>query len=95
MRDEMIRASRILLRLYPYDYRSAFALEILNAVECASQERCARGGRVFVVAEFTGLLVGAATEWFAKLTTPTSVRGRSLPDIRMMRPVRVTREQWF
>jgi hypothetical protein len=39
--------------------------------------------------------MGAGREWLAKLTTEESVRGRSLPDPRMMRPVGVTRELWF
>jgi uncharacterized membrane protein YbaN (DUF454 family) len=37
-------------------------------------------------AELAGLLTGATAEWIAKLTSDSSVRGRSLPDLRMMRP---------
>ena len=45
---------------------------------------------------FSSLLAaGAAAEWAAKLTTEPSVRGRSLPDVRMMRPAGVPREVWF
>jgi len=34
-------------------------------------------------------------EWIAKLTTTSSVRGRSVPDLRMMRPAGVPKEMWF
>ena len=34
-------------------------------------------------------------EWLAKLTTEESVRGRSLPDLRKMRPVGIAYEVWF
>jgi len=34
-------------------------------------------------------------EWIAKLTTSSSVRGRFLPDLRMMRPPGVPRGLWF
>jgi hypothetical protein len=40
-------------------------------------------------------MLGAGREWLAKLTTDRSVRGRYLPDLRMMRPVGVSRELWF
>jgi hypothetical protein len=40
-------------------------------------------------------MLGAGREWLAKLTTEETVRGRSLPDLRMMRPAGVSREVWF
>ncbi len=83
------RAYRILLRLYPMDYRIAFGAEMLNAFEKVA------GQRRFAVAELIGLIVGAGKEWIAKWTTDKAVRGRCLPDVRMMRPVGVTREVWF
>jgi len=46
-------------------------------------------------AELAGLLTGAAAEWIAKLTSDSSVRGRVLPDVRMMRPAGMPRELWF
>lgn len=79
-----IRLYRILLRLYPYDYRVMFGPEVL---ELAAR----RPMRI----ELAGLLAGAVTEWLAKWTTDPAVRGRCLPDVRMMRPVGVTREAWF
>ncbi len=88
----MSRLYRALLALYPNDYRQAFAVEMLRAFDSAAAER--RGLR-FHVEEMLGLLAGAAREWFAKLTTDRAVRGRTLPDIRMMRPVGVTRAEWF
>lgn len=83
------RAYRILLRLYPMDYRTAFGAEMVNAFEKVAAERRS------VMAELIGLMTGACREWIAKLTTDKAVRGRCLPDVRMMRPVGVTREVWF
>ena len=79
----MRRVYKALLRLYPYDYRAAFENELLECLEGSA------------AVEMAGLLRGAAAEWFAKLTTDQSVRGRSLPDLRMMRPAGMPRELWF
>jgi len=81
------RAYRVLLKLYPYDFKAAFAAEMLAAFATVSAER--RG------AELAGLLAGAAAEWTAKVTSDSSVRARILPDLRMMRPAGVPRELWF
>jgi len=94
----MMRIYKTLLRLYPADYNSQFAAEMLAAFQKAAVENRKRGRAIFVrfaIAEFTGLAAGAASEWIAKLTTDKSVRGRRLPDLRMMRPVGVPRELWF
>lgn len=95
---EVRRAFGIVLRLYPSDYRSLFALEMLNALEKTAEERRGHGRPAFlrfVLAELIGLMTGAVAEWVAKWTTDRSVRGRCLPDLRMMRPPGVTRELWF
>jgi hypothetical protein len=87
-----------LLRLYPWDYATAFSHDMTIAFDQACEEQRARGRGHFVrfaTSELSGLLWGAGKEWLAKLTTEESVRGRSLPDLRMMRPVGVTRELWF
>jgi uncharacterized membrane protein YbaN (DUF454 family) len=55
-----------------------FGAEMLAAFGRVDAER--RG------AKLAGLLTGATAEWIAKLTSDSSVRGRSLPDLRMMRP---------
>lgn len=92
------QAYRTLLRLYPGDYRALFALEMQNAFERAAAERRLLGTPVFIrflLGEFVGLLSGVGGEWIAKLTTDNSVRGRCLPDLRMMRPPGVPRELWF
>jgi hypothetical protein len=81
------RAYRALLRLYPYDFRAAFAAEMLAAFASLGAER--RG------AELAGLPIGAAAEWIAKLTSDRSVRTRTLPDLRMMRPAGMPRDLWF
>ena len=74
---------KIMLRLYPYDYRSAFESEMLQGFDQPP------------IMELAGLLRGAAVEWFAKITTDPAVRGRALPDVRMMRPAGMPRELWF
>lgn len=92
------RAYQTLLRLYPSDYRALFAQEMQNAFERAAGEHRLLGRPVFVrflLGEFIGLSIGVGAEWIAKLTTDSSVRGRCLPDLRMMRPTGVPRELWF
>ena len=94
----MKRIYRTLLGLYPLDYTARFAGQMLAACENAAEEPRARGGAVFLrfaILEMAGLVEGATREWMAKLTTEKSVRGRRLPDLRMMRPVGVPRELWF
>lgn len=94
----MNRVYANLLRLYPYDHRAFFAAEMLTAFEEAAQEQRARGRAAFLrfaLAELLGLLRGAGSEWIAKLTCDPAIRGRCLPDVRMMRPPGVTRESWF
>jgi hypothetical protein len=86
------------LRLYPWDYATAFSADMTTAFDeaCEEQRRRGRGSFIcFVTSEICGLMFAAGKEWFAKLTTETSVRGRYLPDLRMMRPVGVSRELWF
>ena len=94
----MRRAYQTLLKLYPADYTASFAAEMLDAFEKKAEDDCRRGRAALVrlaLEELTGLLTGAASEWIAKLTTDRCVRGRCLPDLRMMRPVGVTRQSWF
>lgn len=83
----MKRACQALLRLYPYDFRAAFAAEMM--------ETCARAGARRRIAELAGLLTGAAAEWIAKLASDPSIRARHLPDLRLMRPAGMPRESWF
>lgn len=89
---------KVLLRLYPWDYTTAFASEMLSTFHEASEEERKRGWNSFarfLLTEFFGLMMGVGAEWLAKLTTDESVRGRRLPDVRMMRPSKVTQELWF
>lgn len=83
------RTYRTLLQLYPADYRAMFAAEMARAFDRGVEERrnCA--------AELIGVIAGAGAEWIAKWTTDASVRGRSLPDLRMMRPPGIPKELWF
>jgi hypothetical protein len=48
----------------------------------------------FTIAECGSVVLGAGREWFSKLTTDAAVRGRHLPDCRLMRPVGVTPQEW-
>jgi hypothetical protein len=92
------RAYTALLRLYPRDYRTKFAAEMLAAFEEGAAEQRARGraaGVPFALVELISLLLGAGAEWGAKFISDRSTRGRCLPDWRMMRPPGVTREEWF
>jgi hypothetical protein len=92
------RAYQAILGLYPADYRALFSEEMLRAFKVAARDRQAQGKRVFygfVLAEWMGLMAGAVAEWTAKLTTDAAVRGRTLPDLRMMRPPSIARELWF
>jgi hypothetical protein len=89
---------RALLRLYPWDYATAFSTDMTTAFDEACQEQWRRGRRPFIrfaITEFVGLMLGAGNEWLAKLTAEESVRGRYLPDLRMMRPAGVSQELWF
>lgn len=94
----MRRAYQTLLKLYPVDYRASFSAAMLDAFGNAAEDGRHQGRAACVrlaLAELTGLLKGAAAEWIAKFTTDRSVRGRCLPDLRMMRPAGVSRESWF
>ena len=91
-------AYRALLRLFPEDYRLFFETEMLDAFCRASEEQRARGPFAycrFVCKELAGLVLSAPVEWIAKATTGSSIRARSLPDLRLMRPAGVPRELWF
>jgi hypothetical protein len=92
------RGYRTLLRLYPNDYRTKFGTEMLNAFKLVAEPRRQQSRFAFtrfLLAELIGLLIGAGAEWIAKIATDSSVRGRWLPDLRMMRPPGVPRELWF
>jgi hypothetical protein len=92
------RAYAAVLRLYPVDYRSSFAGEMVTAFADAAADRCQRGPGAmirFTAGELIGLTIGAGAEWIVKLTSDRSRRARCLPDPRMMRPAGVTRDQWL
>ena len=92
------RVYRLMLRLYPCDYRARFAREMENAFERAVEERRPAARPVlflFLVREAAGLSAAILKEWIAKWSTDRSVRGRSLPDVRMKRPPGVPRQIWF
>ncbi len=92
------RVYQIVLKLYPSDFRALFASEMLTTFDEAFEElqNQHRFGVVrFALAELIGLVTGAGRERFAKFMTDRSVRGRCLPDLRMMRPPGVPQEVWF
>lgn len=89
---------RALLGLYPWDYVAAFSEDMKTTFEQASDKHEVAGRWAFVrfsARELSSLVWGVGKEWFAKLTTEESVRGRSLPDLRMMRPPAIAYEVWF
>ena len=86
----MKRAYLTLLRLYPADYRAMFAAEMTRAFDRLVEER-----RLRLSEELTGVISGAAREWIAKWTTDPVLRGRSLPDLRLMRPPNISKELWY
>jgi hypothetical protein len=75
----------LLLRLYPYDYRRWFEREMLQCFDANG-----RSSR-----ELWGALAGCLAEWNAKLTTDPTVRGRVLPDLRLMRPAGIAKVDWY
>jgi len=89
----MRRAYQVLLVLYPWDFRAAFAEEMRTAFDHALLERACPIR--FALKELAGLAGGAGREWIAKLATNPIDRGRALPDVRMMRPPGIPREIWF
>jgi hypothetical protein len=75
-----------------------FAAQMQDTFEHSLEERRLRHKPVllrFLIPEFLCLLNGIAADWLAKWTTDPAVRGRCLPDVRMMRPPGITREVWF
>jgi hypothetical protein len=77
---------------------TAFATEMLSTFQEASEEQRRRGWGSFLgflVSEFSSLMAGVGAEWIAKLTADVSVRGRHLPDLRMMRPSKISQARWF
>lgn len=91
---------QVLLRLYPADFRVSFEADMLStfakmADDCRAQDHSRSRFVVFVLRELIALAAGAASEWIAKWTTDRAVRGRSLPDLRMMRPPGVPKSVWF
>lgn len=96
--NQLNRAYKSLLRLYPLDYRARFAAEMLATFQQTAIERRKQGSLPFTrfaSFELLGLLAGSEIEWLEKLLTDRSVRGRHLPDLRMMRPPGVPKEIWF
>ena len=89
---------RVLLGLYPYDFRLWFGAEMVDAFARSATDVVTQGRAVrlsFAIVELSGLIAGAVVEWFAKWTGDRDARARSLPDWRMMRPVGISKEVWF
>jgi len=93
----LVRVYKALLRLYPSDYRRVLSAEMVAAFEESLVEH--RGHLSlflrFAISELVGLLIALGGEWIAKLTSDDAVRARSVPDLRLMRPPGVSREEWF
>ena len=87
------RIYNLVLRIYPAEYRALFGAEMSTVVGKMTQNQ-RRQGRIarahFFLGEITGLLLGAAREWIAKLAYSVShsvnyIDGRGLPDPLLMR----------
>ncbi len=100
----MRRAYKILLQLYPRDYREMFAAEMLEVFEEAFEERRRHGSVVilrFAVAELIGLLIGTWAEWMAKSSysvyhsNSNYISGRCLVDRRTMWYIGAARESYY
>src|SRR5579864_5536068 len=94
----MRRAYEILLRLYPRDFRALFTAEMLTAFDGSGMEHRVKGRARyfrFALKELISVVMGVAAEWMAKLTTDSSLRGRSLPDRVMRRPPGVSWEAHY
>jgi len=94
----MRRVYETLLRLYPRDFRAPFTSEMLRAFDSAASDRRAQGQPSYIrfaLTELIGVVMSAGREWLAKLSTDSSMRGRSLPDRLMMRPPGVPWEAYY
>jgi len=99
----MTRIYRTLLGLYPREYRTLFAKEMLSAFEDACAEYRRRGLCEFVrfgAAELVGLVVEAEAQWVAK-TKHVVFHSRNsgdcccVPDIAKARPPWVARDTHY
>ncbi len=79
------RLAILAIRLYPYDFRSAFGEEMIAIL----------GQRRASLRELLAICWQVAWEWLAKLIGDKYVRARALPDLRMMRPAGISQEEWF
>jgi hypothetical protein len=89
---------RLLLRLYPRDFRVWFAAEMSAAFDARAVEYRARGAGAylrFALTELMDIPKGAAAERVARFATDPARRARSVPDLRMMRPPGITRNSYF
>jgi hypothetical protein len=82
---DVVRCYRMLVRLYPGDFRRQFSGEMLHVFEQRASERFAFGKTasiVFVFREFASLLRGAQTMWMAKVfsTAKDVLKDNLVPD---------------
>jgi len=94
----MRRMYETLLQLYPRDFRASFTSEMLRAFDSAAGDHRAHWQSAYIrfaLLELIGVAMGAGKEWIAKLSTDSSLRGRSLPDRLMMRPPGVPWEAYY
>jgi len=99
----MKRAYKILLRLYPADYRASFAGPMAATFEQLADERRGCGPALlalFAFKEMTGVVVGAAKEWCSRIHDATypdhsSAAHAARRLLEEMRPPWVSRESFF
>src|SRR5262245_32464627 len=96
----MMRVYKILLGLYPRDYKSLFGSEMLAVIEEAANDSWLRGRSNvahFAVVECAGLVTSAISEWLAKFVyslyhSNSYVIGRCLPNQSLMWPSAINRQ---
>jgi hypothetical protein len=79
VKKRMTIAYKLLLLLYPPEYRAEFAEEMLATFAESAQERRERGYVVFarfVMEEINGVLSGAAKQWIEKITSIARTRNK-------------------
>src|SRR5258706_8825375 len=94
----MMRAYRVLLRLYPLDVRVLYGEEMITTFEKKLKECRQQGWAAslrFCLGELTRALPDAAAERIAKLSSHPSFHGRCLPNAGVVRPPGVGEREWF
>ena len=94
----MTRIYRRLIRLYPDDIRFAYGAELDAEFRRGLADSGSRGRfrrTAFVVRAVARLLVEAAFERVHTLYSHRSFHGRGRPDLGLVRPPNMSKQEWF